>query len=133
MACPVEQLDGKGTGSAVPVPSADQGEARMSSMPRRTFSPEFKLQIVSQIQSGEKRLAQLCREHAICETVVRRWVQQHQEQGENAWRSPAAPVERTLQARIAELEASLGRAHLENELLRRALEKGGLPSTRNGR
>jgi transposase len=105
----------------------------MSSMPKRTFSPEFKLQIVSQIQSGEKRLAQICREHALCETVVRRWVQQHRQQGERAWRQPAAPVERSLQARIAELEASLGRAHLENELLRRALEKGGLPPTRNGR
>jgi transposase len=104
----------------------------MSSMPRRTFSPEFKLQIVTQIRSGEKRLAQICREHALCETVVRRWVQQHQQQGEGAWRSPTVPVERTLQARIAELEASLGRAHLENELLRRALEKGGWPPSRNG-
>ena len=42
-------------------------------MKRRIFGREFKLQVARQLVNGEKRLAQLCREHDLCETLVRRW------------------------------------------------------------
>jgi hypothetical protein len=41
--------------------------------------------------------------------------------------------EPTAEERIAALEAALGRAHLEIELLQRALKKGALTPGRNGR
>jgi transposase len=107
------------------------------SRPKRSFDREFKLQVVRQWISGEKRLALLCREHQLSESMVRRWREQYDHEGENAWPEAAdLVVERDPQERIRELEAALGRAHLEIELLRRALkraEKGGLTPPRNGR
>ncbi len=105
----------------------------MSSKPRRIFGREFKLQIVRQLIKGEKRLGQVCREHQLAESLVRRWREQYEQLGENVWLNEPLAVERDAEARIAELEAALGRAHLENELLRRALEKGGSLARRNGR
>jgi putative transposase len=105
----------------------------MSSKPRRIFGREFKLQIVRQLDRGEKRLGQLCREHQLAESLVRRWREQYEAAGENVWLDERLPVERDPETRIAELEAALGRAHLEIDLLRRALEKGGSPARRNGR
>jgi transposase-like protein len=102
----------------------------MSQSPKRTFEREFKLQIVRQLKSGEKRLAQVCREHNLCQTLVRRGREQYEQKGENAWLEQVhsqhvAPDDKT---RIAALEAALGRAHLELDFLRhclRELEKKG--------
>lgn len=95
---------------------------------KRSFDREFKLQVARQLIAGEKRVSQVCREYDLCETLVRRWREQYEHEGENAWRSErgGVVVSRDPEVRIAELEAALGRAHLEIELLRRALEKGGL-------
>ena len=105
--------------------------------PKRSFDREFKLQVVRQLLSGERRLSQLCREHQLSETLVRRWKEQYEQEGENAWPELATQVvERDAEQRIRELEAALGRLHLENELLRRALkqaEKGGSLPRRNGK
>jgi transposase-like protein len=108
---------------------------------RRTFSGEFKRRVAQEALSGEKRLSQICREHDLCQTVVRKWKKQYELFGELAWPkqnghadpSPAPPAEPDAEARITELEAALGRAHLEIELLQRALKKGGSPLGRNGR
>ena len=58
-------------------------------------------------------------------------------QGEAAWpESGLLVVGPDLEQRIRELEAALGRAHLEIDLLRRALkqaEKGGFLRSTNGR
>src|SRR6266568_2884170 len=110
---------------------------RSRSLMKRSFSREFKLQVVRQLVSGEKRFAQLCREHGLCQTLRRRR-DQYQAHGENAWREPEPTrhVGEDPQARIAALEAALGRATLENQFLRHALDtvqKGGLARTSNGR
>lgn len=109
----------------------------MASRPKRSFSREFKLQVVRQLVTGEKRISQVCREHDLCQTLVRRWREQYEQDGEHAWReAQSGHVAANAQARIAALEAALGRAHLENEFLRQALEvlaKKGSPSGRNGR
>lgn len=107
----------------------------MSARPKRSFDREFKLQVVRQLAGGEKRLAQICREHDLCHTLVRRWREQYDQLGERAW-SPEAGrthVGADPERRIAELEAALGRASLELDLLRRALEKGGFSRGNGGR
>jgi transposase len=105
--------------------------------PRRSFDREFKLQVIGQLHSGERRLAQLCREYNLSESLVRRWKEQYEQDGEAAWPEvDRLVVERDAEQRIRELEAALGRAHLENELLRRALkqaEKGGSTRSKNDR
>ena len=105
---------------------------------KRTFSREFKLQVARQAFFGEKRVAQLCREHSLCQTLVNRWRRQYEALREHAFSNysaipPVEPKEPDPETRIAELEAALGRAHLEIELLQRALKKGGSVSGRNGR
>jgi len=99
------------------------------SRPKRSFDREFKLQVIRQLLGGEKRLAQLCREHQLSATLIRRWKEQYEQQGETAWPEfGSLVVAPNAEQRIQDLEAALGRAHLENELLRRALkqaEKGG--------
>src|SRR5687767_10091491 len=106
-------------------------------MTKRTFSREFKLQIARQLVTGEKRLSQVCREHALCQTLVRRWREQYEQEGENAWldSKQAMWIGEDPAARIAALEAALGRAHLENDFLRHALatlRKGGSALRSNG-
>lgn len=106
---------------------------------KRTFSREFKLQVARQVSTGERRLAQLCREHSLCQTLVRKWKRQYELFGDMAWpmhnggRLSLPAPEPTPEARIVELEAALGRAHLKIELLQKALEKGGSLPGRNGR
>ena len=106
------------------------------SRPKRSFDREFKLQVVRQLLSGEKRLAHLCREHQLSATLVRRWKEHYEQQGEAAWPEfGSLLVAPDAEQRIRDLEAALGRAHLENELLKRALkvaEKGGSLPRRNG-
>src|SRR5689334_12500252 len=99
-------------------------------MGRRTFGREFKRRVAREALAGEKSMAQLCREHGLCQTLVRKWRDKYRLFGELAWPEEAGhrPVEGrepTSEERIAELEAALGRAHLEIEMLQRALKKGG--------
>lgn len=107
----------------------------MALRPKRSFDREFKLQVMRQLASGEKRLAQICREYDLGQTLVRHWRSQYERDGENAWREQASAshMARDPELRIAELEAALGRAHLEIDLLRRALEKGGARRGSDGR
>ena len=43
---------------------------------RRSFSPEFKREIVSLCQLPEKTVSSVCKEYDLSETAVRRWVRQ---------------------------------------------------------
>ncbi len=43
---------------------------------RRSFSPEFKREIVSLCQLPEKTVSSVCKEYDLAETAVRRWVRQ---------------------------------------------------------
>ncbi len=97
---------------------------------RRTFAPELKQEICRQLVSGEKRLAQICREHALAESVVIRWRKTYQQHGEQAFtaRGSATP---SSDARIAELERFCGQLALENQVLKKALQaarsQSGMP------
>ena len=108
---------------------------------KRTFSRDFKLQVARQAYTGEKRIAQLCREHNLCQTLVRRWRREYElfkerafpeHNGTQASNGSQPQPEPDAETRIAELEAALGRAHLQIELLQRALQKGGSFPRRNG-
>lgn len=105
----------------------------MSSKPRRRFSREFKLELCRQLARGDTRIVHVCREHGICRGVVERWREAYAAEGEQAFpgsanghdQHPAERSLRTAEAKIAALESALGRASLELDLLRRAVEKGG--------
>ncbi|GLV54089.1 transposase [Dictyobacter sp. S3.2.2.5] len=89
-------------------------------MHKRQHSPEFKLEVVRQVASGEKRPAQVCREHGLAESVLSRWRKGYQERGEAAFRSQTPATSEA--ARIAELEQFCGQLALENAVLKKTLQ-----------
>ena len=93
-------------------------------MMRRSFSRELKLDVCRRAESGASSKSALCREHAISPTTLDKWIQQYRAAGEEAFLgAPWRPKVITPEARVRELEASLGRAHLEIEFLQEALGK----------
>lgn len=95
----------------------------------RTFSREFKLEVVRQIDRGERRPAQICREHGIADGVLWRWRQEYATRGEAAFAPREPDGEEALTRRIAELERFCGQLALENEALKKGL---AAMTSRNG-
>jgi putative transposase len=99
-------------------------------MPRgRTFSREFKLELMHQLASGVRRPAQLCREHGLAETVLWRWRREYAARGEAAFGPPAPGGEEALARRVADLERFCGQLALENAVLKKGLS---LAASRSG-
>ena len=78
---------------------------------KRDYTPEFKFQLVLPLLTGEKRAAQLCREHQVSETSLSRWRQDFLENGARAFQSDNGSS--ADQERIAELERMVGRLAME--------------------
>ena len=93
---------------------------------KRMHSREFKLDVVRQMATGQKRPAQVCREHNLAPSLVARWRQEYETRGEAAF----APVEPTatqaLETKVADLERFCGQLAMENAVLKKALRQ--LPS-----
>ena len=81
-------------------------------MARRKFKPEFKRQVVEEWRSGQRRIAEVCRRYQLSDTLVRRWRQELEVRGLDAWKSssPDSGELVAAQRRVAELEAALGRS-----------------------
>ena len=96
-------------------------------MPGRVHSRELKLTVCRQIASGEKRPAQVCREHRLDQSVLARWRHEYKERGEDAAFTPKQPAEvsatEALERKIAELERHCGQLSLENALLKKLAER----------
>ena len=85
---------------------------------RRTFTPEFKLEVVLELLSGMKSNAEVCREYRLAPTVVAGWKQRFAERAPGIFTTQqSASAE---QRRIAELERLLGRLTLELEVAKKA-------------
>ena len=83
----------------------------------RKFTPQQKLELVMASWRGERSIAELCREHDISESLLRRWRDQVLEAGAER----LAASEQRSQAgeqrkKIAELERALGRKTYELEI-----------------
>lgn len=94
----------------------------MSTKSPRTFAREFKIDLCRQIQSGQKRPAQLCREHQLTEGLLLRWRREFEQRGEAAFSvKEAAEASSTalLEQKVAELERFCGQLSLENALLKK--------------
>ena len=89
----------------------------------RVHSREFKFTVVRQLASGEKRPAQICREHNLASSVVSRWRNEYDQHGDAAFLPPSSSEPPTAEAKIAELERFCGQLALENALLKKALGK----------
>ncbi|HET7641362.1 MAG TPA: transposase [Ktedonobacteraceae bacterium] len=86
---------------------------------RRTFSAQFKAQVVLEVLSGAKRAAQVCREHSLKDTLLARWKQEFIERAPELF--AGNQVQNQQAERIAELEQLVGRLTLEAEMAKKAL------------
>jgi len=87
-------------------------------MPGRTHSREFKLTIVRQVADGEKRPAQICREHNRDERVLLRWRKEYATRGEAAFTPREGAESAGLEQRVAEPERFCGQLALANRILK---------------
>lgn len=95
----------------------------------RSFTREFKLELMHQLASGARRPAQLCREHGLAEGVLWRWRREYAERGEAAFGLSELSGEQALERRIAELERFCGQLAVENAVLKKGLS---LAASRSG-
>jgi len=96
---------------------------------QRSFSSEFKRQVVEELLSGGSRPAQLCRRYNITSSVLYHWKKQYCRGKFN--NEPTE--EAALKDRIEKLERLVGRLTLENEFLKRGLQNSLSQYQRNGK
>ena len=85
---------------------------------QRTFTVEFKRQVVEEFLSGVSRPAQICRRHNISSSLLYRWKRQY---GQGKLANDPTEVA-AMQGRIEQLERLGGKLALENEFLKKALQ-----------
>ncbi len=96
---------------------------------QRSFSIEFKRQIIEELLSGTSRSAQLCRRHNISASLLYHWKKQYSRGKFNN-----EPTEEgALKDRIEKLERLVGKLTLENEFLKKGLRYSLNQSQRNGK
>jgi transposase len=90
---------------------------------RRTHTREFKLECVRQVATGQKRPAQVCREHSLSESVLLCWRREYEARGEEAFTDKQLTESEALERKLAELERFCGKLALENEILKKGLAR----------
>jgi transposase len=96
---------------------------------QRSFSLDFKRQVIEELLSGESHPAQLCRRHNITSSLLYHWKRQYSRGKFN--NEPTA--EGALRDRVEKLERLVGKLTLENDLLKRGLQYSASLSRKNGR
>jgi transposase len=88
----------------------------------RKFTPQQKLELVLASLRGQMSVAEICREHQISETLLRRWREQLLEAGVERFAGTQQHAsEQDLRRKIRELERALGRKTYELEVAGEAL------------
>ncbi len=85
-------------------------------MKRKTFTKETKLAIVHELQAG-KTIAQVCREYEVTASAASRWQREYNGNPTHAFAGRGIAI--SAEARIAELERTVGRQHMQIEFLKK--------------
>ncbi|MFH1954290.1 MAG: transposase [Pseudomonadota bacterium] len=86
---------------------------------KRSFSPEFKRRVVEELLSGISTPAQIIRKYNISSGLMHHWKKRYAlGKFENEPRHDLA-----LKERVKELERMVGRLTMDNDLLKKALQK----------
>ncbi len=96
---------------------------------QRTFSLEFKRQVIEELLSGENGPAQLCRRYNITSSLLYHWKKQYSRGKFN--NEPSE--EGALRNRIEKLERLVGKLTLENDVLKKGLQNSLSQFPRNGK
>lgn len=98
---------------------------------RRKFTPQFKRQVVLQLLTGERSMAELCREHQLTAQMIGTWKQQFLIAATQAFESAA--TDNAEHERVAELERMVGKLTMELEIAKKASRLLDGMRGRNGR
>ena len=98
---------------------------------RRTFSAKFKTQVVLELLTGAKSMAQLCREHQLKDQLVYRWKAEFLERADTIFGGDTQ--QQRAKERIADLERLIGRLTMELEVAKKASQLWSSRSSRNAR
>jgi transposase-like protein len=96
-------------------------EKGLAATKRRIFSREFKLQVRREIEAGTKTQAQAAREYQLSDTAIYNWRKEYSQYKDRAFAGRGHAY--TDEARISELERMVGRLTMENEFLKKLLQK----------
>ena len=92
----------------------------MAKRKRRTFTPEFKTEVVLEALSGESSQAEVCRCHNLSEDQLSKWKQQFVENAASLFESSDKASEDAAE-RIAHLEQLVGRLTVALDIQKKAL------------
>lgn len=97
--------------------------------PRKTYSKEFKLQIVKLKLEGGYSKYRIVREFGITRAMVERWVKRYQSEGEDGLESRRGrPKKRTFdrpRTQVEQLEARVRYLEMENAILKKLKDLEG--------
>ena len=85
---------------------------------RRTFSREFKLSVLREIENG-RTIAEICREHKLHPSTIGKWKDLYRKDPGTAFSGNGNA--NSDNARIAELERVIGQLYTENAFLKKTL------------
>ena len=91
----------------------------MAKRKRRTFTPEFKTEVVLEALRGESSQAELCRRHNISEDQLSKWKQQFLENAATLFESGDKGSQDAAE-RIAHLEQLVGKLTVELDIHKKA-------------
>jgi transposase len=98
---------------------------------RRKFTAEFKSGVVLQVLSGERTVAEVCREHELTAQMVSDWKAQFLAGAAQIFEKGNAGSEEAV--RIAELEQMVGKLTMQLEIAKKASRLLDGASSRNGK
>src|SRR5215469_3506016 len=90
---------------------------RKKSRPRRSFTPEFKAEVVELCQRGDRSVGQVARDFDLTETAVREWVRQAERDAGTRVDGGLTSAERR---ELLELCRECRRLRVDVEILKRA-------------
>ena len=85
---------------------------------RRQFSKEFKLQMIREIENGGSA-AQISHQHQINESLLHKWKKQYRQNPQDAFNGAGRASSQD--AKIADLERTIGQLYLENAFLKKTV------------
>ena len=84
---------------------------------RRSFTREYKAEVVGLIRKSGKTVGAVCRDLGLSQTAVRRWVQQAEV---DSGRGPVGALTTEERAELAELRKRVKTLEMEREILKKA-------------
>ena len=93
--------------------------AKTAAVKRRTFTREFKLQVIREVEAGKSQ-AQVAREYQVSDNTISKWRRELRQYKERAFAGRGHAY--TDEARVNELERMVGRLTMENDFLKKLLK-----------